>query len=158
MTFTGIRSRENNFNPRLPRGRRLLLPAVFVLSVPISIHASLAGGDPFRRIVKLSASISIHASLAGGDGDLLLAAGEVLGFQSTPPSREATPAKFSPPFRSCNFNPRLPRGRRPQWRAAMPGVCRFQSTPPSREATPSGLIGDQSKQFQSTPPSREATI
>ena len=58
------------------------------------------------------------------------------GFQSTPPSREATGLRIWP-------------------------VCTrlFQSTPPSREATSSAVAFHQRRStFQSTPPSREATF
>ena len=36
---------DDNFNPRLPRGRRLVALLVAVDVGHISIHASLAGGD-----------------------------------------------------------------------------------------------------------------
>ncbi len=57
-------------------------------------------------------------------------------FQSTPPSREATVARERETDGSADFNPRLPRGRRPGHRVESDGLRRqFQSTPPSREAT-----------------------
>ena len=77
------------FNPRLPRGRRLinasisLVITVFQSTPPspeatapihthicemqISIHASLAGGDGKDGWQYVRHGISIHASLAGGD-------------------------------------------------------------------------------------------
>ena len=103
----------------------------------ISIHASLAGGDrrlsykqtdncrfqstpPSREATTMATScirhggISIHASLAGGDPAGAAVEAALKQFQSTPPSREATsdPALRVPGHR--NFNPRLPRGRRPR--------------------------------------------
>ena len=58
-----------------------------------------------------------------------------LRFQSTSPSREATPG----------------------WRSGG-AAPRFQSTPPSREATTAACTTAATPKFQSTPPSREATI
>ena len=56
-------------------------------------------------------------------------------FQSTPPSREATSWTRSSSVRTSDFNPHLPRGRRPlRDRTKLP-AGRFQPTPPSREAT-----------------------
>ena len=124
----------------------------------ISIHASLAGGDPRRGGNLRSRPISIHASLAGGDKRLLRRQGRHAGFQSTPPSREATVAQrfaretglfqSTPPSREAtsasaagfsappHFNPRLPRGRRHLADLLADQKPVFQSTPPSREATP----------------------
>ena len=99
----------------------------------ISIHASLAGGDGTRCGNISNRSISIHASLAGGDTSRNSTTSGIK-FQSTPPSREATVEAsgmadrwpisihaslaggdvFAMAARCalCNFNPRLPRGRR----------------------------------------------
>ncbi len=58
---------------------------------PISIHASLAGGDKSSSgHVLVFDSISIHASLAGGDDLRRGLYRRPHRFQSTPPSREAT--------------------------------------------------------------------
>ena len=57
----------SHFNPRLPRGRRHLRDLRECIARKISIHASLAGGDPPRAGKGLVVAISIHASLAGGD-------------------------------------------------------------------------------------------
>ena len=57
----------------------------------VSIHATLAGGDPypfamyFRQVL-----VSIHATLAGGDPDMFLCFITPYMFLSTPPSRVAT--------------------------------------------------------------------
>ena len=150
---------ERHFNPRLPHGRRL--PAIpsqkagggisihasltggddFLgsegwVDVAISIHASLTGGDQRFGLLLHRLIISIHASLTGGDVDRHLVLLGCDGFQSTPPSREATPSRrhirtlqtsfqSTPPSREAtgrarvhihvhfNFNPRLPHGRRP---------------------------------------------
>ena len=106
-------ARSGDFNPRLPRGRRLTLGLMLGLRRGISIHASLAEGDIGRGQARCGAPISIHASLAGGDVDALLYIG----------------------FLSVNFNPRLPRGRRRGDSLFAIDKGAFQSTPPSREAT-----------------------
>ena len=79
-----------DFNPRLPRGRRHPALQYEQRAHTISIHASLAGGDDGARRQCAGLRISIHASLAGGDlrQEISIAAEQ-------------------------NFNPRLPRGRRP---------------------------------------------
>ena len=177
---TGGEQAHRDFNPRLPRGRRraggrqsegrggfqstppsreaTLVAMRAIIPLPISIHASLAGGDDTRRDQRVrSQSISIHASLAGGDDidftDNLIH----VVFQSTPPSREATPA--SPPSISnsrISIHASLAGGDErnvpeQSWR-------QFQSTPPSREATGPATMTQARCTFQSTPPSREATV
>ena len=123
-----------NFNPRLPRGRRRCgLPQRHPCG-HISIHASLAGGDADGRDLHCTYSISIHASLAGGDAVDYRSAIRAAIFQSTPPSREATPMAVT-----------------------YTALTAFQSTPPSREATNSPAKPKPLNTFQSTPPSREAT-
>ena len=62
--------------------------------LPISIHASLAGGDSQKLRRFLRSGISIHASLAGGDQRIMFRGADDPIFQSTPPSREATEEKF----------------------------------------------------------------
>ncbi len=102
------------------------------------------------------------------------------GFQSTPPSREATGGAMiwltgsvvsihapltggdrpvARPRRDGNsFNPRPPHGRRLPIIPHSEIPPTFQSTPPSREATVDHIPFDTyHPAFQSTPPSREAT-
>ena len=173
---------DRHFNPRLPRGRRQISRFVPFGIGPISIHASLAGGDVVCYILD---SINV-------------------GFQSTPPSREATVTDHVAPSEAINFNPRLPRGRRRGPRA----ICRrrryfnprlprgrrpgqrghaavaqhisihaslaggdqsgaqLRSTPlhhfnprlPRGRRRPSRVDAVLPAEFQSTPPSREATM
>ena len=126
---------RQHFNPRLPRGRRLRQmwspqSAQQFQSTPPSREATRVSADAGGK----GGGISIHASLAGGDGRAGRLAlvrrdfnprlprgrrrptrGErqtLPGFQSTPPSREATEC-----FEGQD-----------NWNI-------FQSTPPSREAT-----------------------
>ena len=145
----------------------------------ISIHASLAGGDPARPAAVCPACISIHASLAGGDQIAVDQIAEQGRFQSTPPSREATGCfekqggqkhisihaslaggdRPSEPCagRALYFNPRLPRGRRPTVIVGTSSRPNFNPRLP-RGRRQSDLQGLYDRIiFQSTPPSREAT-
>ncbi len=102
-----------HFNPRLPRGRRrakilILTSAVQFQSTPPSREATRAHQDMFLYLIQ---------------------------FQSTPPSREATICAVAFTAALIDFNPRLPRGRRPRTGRGVRLKAGFQSTPPSREAT-----------------------
>ena len=137
---------SGNFNPRLPRGRRHgsagthIRAAVFQSTPPsreatsfatscirnggISIHASLAGGDPNRPQFFRFQPISIHASLAGGDSNSQYI------LQAMPISIHASLAggDLSHGIRHAgleHFNPRLPRGRR---RQDIPLFCLWNTT------------------------------
>ena len=60
--------------------------------LPISIHTTLAGGDNhLLALISMSFSISIHTTLAGGDSFSPPSNSLQSSFQSTPPSRVATP-------------------------------------------------------------------
>ena len=125
---------DEDFNPRLPCGRRpasytsmhliteisihaslaggdIISLALFPIAI-ISIHASLAGGDLAADLHIYAAAISIHASLAGGDECALRLPSMTISFQSTPPLREATSTICSTAAGTFYFNPRLPCGRR----------------------------------------------
>ena len=83
-----------HFNPRSPRGERRQRAFHFVQGRSISIHAPRVGSDCNRFLRGLCAFlISIHAPRVGSD------------------SRSR-----SPHTRRYNFNPRSPRGERPQAR------------------------------------------
>ncbi len=146
-----------DFNPRSPRGERRtsLLDAMpgqlFQSTLPsrgatyprpgdclysnISIHAPLAGSDPWARPQNNSEfRISIHAPLAGSDRLKAWAA-----------------------CLTSYFNPRSPRGERLQHCEIQPPATVFQSTLPSRGATSQSTSTYSSVQFQSTLPSRGAT-
>ena len=123
----------------------------------ISIHAPREGGDLGQQEQGAVAHISIHAPREGGDAD-----GQPLVLH-----RE-------------HFNPRPPRGGRPQLVYTVTTLLQFQSTPPARGATlsqplralPSRHFNPRPprggrrccsrcqgwwQQFQSTPPARGAT-
>ena len=106
-----------NFNPRPPRGGRLLSSAVVAAVNCISIHAPREGGDASGMSTRRRRSghfnprpprggrrrsrhhydhphgISIHAPREGGDPDMCAAAKAAFEFQSTPPARGATPVR-----------------------------------------------------------------
>ncbi len=81
---------EVDFNPRLPRGRRLVDFFHLFAGKGISIHASREGGDESSGRQDGEESISIHASREGGDASVLYNNIAEALFQSTPPAREAT--------------------------------------------------------------------
>ena len=79
----------------------------------ISIHAPREGGDFFSVHIRVAELwISIHAPREGGD------------------SKSKAPNVYN-----ADFNPRPPRGGRPQPQNANRNRMIFQSTPPARGAT-----------------------
>ena len=105
-----------NFNPRFPRGKRLLPVIVHNLECGISIHASREGSDPSAVTVKPSPGL----------------------FQSTLPAREATRYYDGVCCSQLHFNPRFPRGKRHEADKKERADQQFQSTLPAREATACG--------------------
>ena len=106
---------RSNFNPRPPRGGRLVEPPAprdrmlcrfqstppargatdddLTISVicTISIHAPREGGDIAEvSLFRFFPRISIHAPREGGDVEGRRGSDEVVRFQSTPPARGAT--------------------------------------------------------------------
>ena len=86
----GYPCQEWNFNPRFPRGKRLVPVVDEGDVIIISIHASRGGSDPRQRRLRHVYTISIHASRGGSDKSALC----------RPDGRQY-------------FNPRFPRGKRP---------------------------------------------
>ena len=90
--FTAISALpRHNFNPRAPRGARLLKHAA-------QLHNN---------------QISIHVPREGHDRPQMLPTAQRLLFQSTCPARGTTPSLISAVAANGNFNPRAPRGARP---------------------------------------------
>ena len=126
---------EVDFNPRLPKGRRLDITAdsciaiIFQSTPPEreTTHTKGSGAAP--------TFISIHASRKGDDGNRRFWVVNVNKFQSTPPERETTWVLGFCLSILYNFNPRLPKGRRPSIPASASSLLIFQSTPPERETT-----------------------
>ena len=84
---------------------------------------------------KSLSNISIHASRGGSDSAVGNHRGLTMGFQSTLPAGEATMPPYKVVYIFHNFNPRFPRGKRPQSPALPPAAAKFQSTLPAGEAT-----------------------
>ena len=104
--------RGRSFYPRHPRGWRHVASRLRELDVRVSIHATLAGGDPGAAYISGHSAVSIHATLAGGDLGCLRAVKYRKWFLSTPPSRVATEKKVITNIVFNRFYPRHPRGWR----------------------------------------------
>ena len=102
------------FNPRRPRGRRLVRCNCIRRAEWVSIHAARAGGDVRTSLpVSIIASVSIHAARAGGDRRDMSAAGMRCGV-SIHAARAGGDVAVDDgiPLWHVGFNPRRPRGRR----------------------------------------------
>ena len=193
------------FNPRPPRGGRperiqqsdqalavsihapraggdLVAPLSTRSLIDVSIHAPRAGGDAALPPTGRELCVSIHAPRAGGDSKSASCRKRVHMFQSTPPARGATRSPFRLLLSRNSFNPRPPRGGRPEldrstgghtpvsihapraggdspYRRRIRGdseASRFNPRPP-RGGRRSGIVPVTSCVFQSTPPARGAT-
>ena len=168
------------FNPRSPRGLRLVRYLLDFIVDGISIHAAQEGCDTKFKPLARRRSISIHAAQEGCDQTFFfkqfsskafqstqpkraatfginIQRSAIYQFQSTQPKRAATPAINLPVRQVSHFNPRSPRGLR-----RFCGYCNllwlgFQSTQPKRAATQTGQTNTGACQFQSTQPKRAAT-
>ena len=102
-----------NFNPRTPHGVR---PVTFIDSfgaMMISIHAPLTGCDFISTNEDFHLfTISIHAPLTGCDANPRTVHQRHKRFQSTHPSRGATPESLGVYMGQYHFNPRTPHGVR----------------------------------------------
>ena len=147
------------FNPRTPRGVRLLGGVDHLMEDLISIHAPREGCDHRRRLrLRPQAAISIHAPREGCDGicEFLGVAWRDISihapregcdsertiliffcylFQSTHPARGATVAPDAGGTGHQHFNPRTPRGVRHALPFRAYALIIFQSTHPARGAT-----------------------
>ena len=168
------------FNPRFPRGKRPASAKLETRLLNISIHASRGGSDCFPFVPLFRIYISIHASRGGSDPTETLPLVRQLIFQSTLPAGEATMVDSLFTFEIYYFNPRFPRGKRPdeahrmnlEWNISIHasrggsdnGFLKiiflkmiFQSTLPAGEATSMTRSPGSNRQFQSTLPAGEAT-
>ena len=131
-----FKQKPPGFYPRHPRGWRQAYMMEQLEDMMVSIHATLAGGDRYRRCHLFDGKCFYPRHPRGwrpfdGISSTILSS----PFLSTPPSRVATS------------------------RIALIGGCvLFLSTPPSRVATNFKQPKDKPlKKFLSTPPSRVAT-
>ena len=106
------RSLPAHFNPRFPRGKRLLI--WFRLISCDQFQSTLPAWEATEAdvLIRDILKISIHASRVGSDGSETTHRAAMLGFQSTLPAWEATAGGPKRESRSAYFNPRFPRGKR----------------------------------------------
>ena len=168
------------FYPRHPREWRLLYAVdklrllMFLSTPPSRVATLLVGAADFSR------HVSIHATLASGDPAGLCApawrwcfyprhprewrqslaphSNRLFKFLSTPPSRVATSQRQQ--MKTTQEFLSTPPSRVATWRGRCCWLCdRFLSTPPSRVATKYGKLPQKEiVVFLSTPPSRVATV
>ena len=127
---------QSNFNPRTPRGvRRSKRPRRLDRS-SISIHAPREGCDAARRArLRIRPTFQSTHPARGATEAAPLCVGEVAQFQSTHPARGATSTPCATIAPGSYFNPRTPRGVRPNGLHACAASAQFQSTHPARGAT-----------------------
>ena len=146
------------FNPRTPRGVRLLPWCVTARRSSISIHAPREGCDTGRWARFGYFAISIHAPREGCDQVVEYVLPGVGDISIHAPREGCDPMLLSRWRFPMNFNPRTPRGVRPAGRRGRgTGSSRFQSTHPARGATSKGGRRAATLKFQSTHPARGAT-
>ena len=117
-----IRGVDIDFNPRFPRGKRHP-PRPHQCRYP-KFQSTLPAREATDRLAPLEQPqrISIHASREGSDHLRRNAFFIYLVFQSTLPAREATNILTTCRDFVLNFNPRFPRGKRPnQYPGLRPG-------------------------------------
>ena len=102
--------------------------------------------------------ISIHALREEGDDGNMDEFGHIGEFQSTPSARRATIPDREHTLLLHHFNPRPPRGGRPQAAVQPIRESLFQSTPSARRATDYFTLSERAVVFQSTPSARRATL
>ena len=154
-------ARHRYFNPRPPRGGRLLSKSSPNFCSKISIHALREEGDARQCVLPPPGGDFNPRPPRGGRPSASCSCGVLSVFQSTPSARRATPKSKAlavdqgisihalreegdrtsrlRPVPARNFNPRPPRGGRQP-----PGLqhglhVQFQSTPSARRATPTSL-------------------
>ena len=126
---------KTNFNPRSPRGERLLASKYVYLLPNISIHAPREGSDRRNSKSRWMMRISIHAPREGSD------------------SRRRVCLRL--PWQISIHAPR--EGSDSAARVSPSTEVRFQSTLPARGATGRRSPANLQKLFQSTLPARGAT-
>ena len=150
-------SHRKNFNPRTPRGVRLLqeqeaeLEQVFQSTHP-------ARGATHRHIQgRQYSKISIHAPREGCDSSGLTRCAISHVFQSTHPARGATVFWYQPHIPQFYFNPRTPRGVRLPLFFLLKDSADFNPRTPRGVRQDAYITCDSAEPFQSTHPARGAT-
>ena len=146
-----------NFNPRTPRGVRLSTPEKMAYWMQFQSTHPSRGATMTALMHDGRLGISIHASLAGYDTGRSTSRRRSRNFNPRIP-RGVRPDSRDV-FRALPyFNPRTPRGVRPRPPKGETRQPEFQSTHPSRGATYMSVTKFIHRvEFQSTHPSRGAT-
>ena len=153
----GFNEKQNDFNPRPPRGGRLLAHHHTVEQSLFQSTPSARRATRGRQSTAEIVVISIHALREEGDLNNIIISISHTKFQSTPSARRATVGSVGNVQFSCisihalreegdgrslksystssDFNPRPPRGGRPEGAENIIGSIQFQSTPSARRAT-----------------------
>ncbi len=105
-------SAANSFNPRAPRGARLVRSNCWRRCHNVSIHAPRAGRDVTTPVIETCNCQFQSTRPARGATSIGLVEVEFRMFQSTRPARGATPHVRHLRLRMRCFNPRAPRGAR----------------------------------------------
>ena len=128
-------SRIANFNPRPPRGGRLLVKPCITVDAVFQSTPSARRATACKGGEQVAKDISIHALREEGDSTARTAPAPAMRFQSTPSARRATRSFCTSALGSPYFNPRPPRGGRPCHGTCEEYKAEFQSTPSARRAT-----------------------
>ena len=106
-----VRKHSNDFNPRSPRGERLLTPRRTIQKWAFQSTLPSRGATAYFLQVERIQRISIHAPLAGSDSGH---PGHSLGCRNFNPRSPRGERHLWPvqPLPSFHFNPRSPRGER----------------------------------------------
>ena len=124
-----------SFNPRAPRGARLLSLETNLEELLFQSTRPARGATSQWTTGGIYQRVSIHAPRAGRDPTRPGSLRRSAGFNPRAP-RGARRRSSSMPSPRTRFNPRAPRGARPPFSVGMAGMDQFQSTRPARGATP----------------------
>ena len=150
-------ARDFDFNPRSPRGERRCRGVVAFLSNGFQSTLSARRATLFKFFEVFKMFISIHALRE--ESDQILENVILVVLISIHALREESDAGRLKSVSTCsNFNPRSPRGERPQCVTSAHLSIVFQSTLSARRATPQILSFYPILLFQSTLSARRATI
>ena len=149
---------SGNFNPCSPCGERL--PGERVLPPAPGFQSTLPvwGATPLIGTSWAASTISIHAPRVGSDGNEAPGQARLIKFQSTLPAWGATPRSSALLPESSHFNPRSPRGERPQIVIIKTSKYYFNPRSPRGERLRPSSVVPSDAVFQSTLPAWGATL
>ena len=136
QTCSARSSAGYHFNPRPPRGERLLGHDEIAVSQPFQSTPSARRATPFCSILRERLHISIHALREEGDGGQQAETHPGQDFNPRPPRGGRPYRRFGRHTHTLqHFNPRPPRGGRQYIGGQRIAINVFQSTPSARRAT-----------------------